>query len=272
MAPAAGLLLACFALAAPLQLHQDEPGVFAEPGGTAELHCSFRERLESGRAVRWYLRRDGGPPALLLRCDAHGGEPRHQCKHQHHRSSLRIRGARTTDSGVYYCAYIVASWLVFSDGCSLVVGGRPRGGGGLRGALQRVRPRRAPQRPAPRSRLPAQRRALRAGGRRRPAAALGHAQHHGRAATVAAGDSLPQRGLLLRSAGAAGHTRVRAAGLHRRRRPPALSPLAAAAWPRAALCSGGGGAAETSPPAPGCKSAAWGWGAAFSPALPKRKK
>ncbi|XP_068778231.1 uncharacterized protein [Struthio camelus] len=132
MAPAAGLLLACFALAAPLQLHQDEPGVFAEPGGTAELHCSFRERLESGRAVRWYLRRDGGPPALLLRCDAHGGEPRHQCKHQHHRSSLRIRGARTTDSGVYYCAYIVASWLVFSDGCSLVVGDSWRAGSWVR--------------------------------------------------------------------------------------------------------------------------------------------
>ncbi|XP_044846721.1 immunoglobulin kappa light chain-like isoform X2 [Mauremys mutica] len=70
----------------------------------------------------WYLRREGEKPTCIKRCLDDKNVSKFTCKHKTRSSTLEISNIQKTDSGIYYCAYLDSSYLLFGTGSALIVG------------------------------------------------------------------------------------------------------------------------------------------------------
>ncbi|XP_075763886.1 immunoglobulin kappa light chain-like [Pelodiscus sinensis] len=77
--------------------------------------------MEAGD-VFWYLRREGETPIRIKYCLDNLNASKFACKHETHSSTLEISNIQQNDAGVYYCAYIHSSYLIFGNGSTLIVG------------------------------------------------------------------------------------------------------------------------------------------------------
>ncbi|XP_030398232.1 immunoglobulin kappa light chain-like isoform X1 [Gopherus evgoodei] len=115
------LVLSSLVLGVQLFLHQTQRIQFVEVSDTAKIHCSAKEKLEGSRMF-WYLRREGKKPTCIKRCLDDQNVSKFTCKHKTHSSTLEISNVQKTECGVYYCAYIDSSYLLFGNGSALIVG------------------------------------------------------------------------------------------------------------------------------------------------------
>ncbi|XP_064330767.1 uncharacterized protein LOC135317960 [Phalacrocorax carbo] len=107
--------------AALLRLHQPQPVVAVEVGGTVEIRCEASEAMKSKAKVWWYHRGGRAGPSLVLDCQS-GTKGRFSCEYGGYSVTLRITGARPQDTGLYLCVY-GHSWLPdFGNGTALLVG------------------------------------------------------------------------------------------------------------------------------------------------------
>ncbi|CAM4676464.1 unnamed protein product [Lepidochelys olivacea] len=115
------LILSSLVLGVQLFLHQTQRIQFVEVSDNAKIHCSSTENLEESRMF-WYLRREGEKPTCIKRCLDDQNVSKFACKHKTHSSTLEIRNIQKAESGIYYCAYIDSSNLLFGNGSTLIVG------------------------------------------------------------------------------------------------------------------------------------------------------
>ncbi|XP_065430553.1 immunoglobulin kappa light chain-like [Chrysemys picta bellii] len=75
-----------------------------------------------GGDVFWYLRREGETPTCIKYCLDNLNVSKFACKHETHLSILEISNIQKNETGVYYCAFIYSSYLLFGNGTTLIVG------------------------------------------------------------------------------------------------------------------------------------------------------
>uniref|UniRef100_A0A8C3FQY4 Immunoglobulin domain-containing protein n=1 Tax=Chrysemys picta bellii TaxID=8478 RepID=A0A8C3FQY4_CHRPI len=110
-------------LGVQLFLYQTQRILFVEVNGTAKIYCSSKEKMEGGD-VFWYLRREGETPTCIKYCLDNLNVSKFACKHETHLSILEISNIQKNETGVYYCAFIYSSYLLFGNGTTLIVGGK----------------------------------------------------------------------------------------------------------------------------------------------------
>ncbi|XP_065276124.1 immunoglobulin kappa light chain-like [Emys orbicularis] len=115
------LVLSSLVLGVQLFLYQTQRILFVEVNGTAKIHCSSTEKMEGGD-VFWYLRREGETPTCIKYCLDNLNVSKFACKHETHLSTLEISNIQKNETGVYYCAFIYSSYLLFGNGTTLIVG------------------------------------------------------------------------------------------------------------------------------------------------------
>ncbi|KAM7138418.1 immunoglobulin kappa light chain-like [Macrochelys suwanniensis] len=115
------LVLSSLVLGVQLFLYQTQQILFVEVNGTAKIHCSSKEKMEGGD-VFWYLRREGEKPTCIKYCLDYLNVSKFACKHEAHLSTLEINNIQKNETGIYYCAYIDSSYLLFGNGSTLIVG------------------------------------------------------------------------------------------------------------------------------------------------------
>ncbi|XP_065276129.1 immunoglobulin kappa light chain-like [Emys orbicularis] len=115
------LVLSSLVLGVQLFLYQTQRIQFVEVSDTAKIHCSSKEKLEGSRMF-WYLRQEGEKPTCIKRCLDDQNVSKFACRHETHSSTLEISNIQKTESGIYYCAYIDSSYLLFGNGSTLTVG------------------------------------------------------------------------------------------------------------------------------------------------------
>ncbi|CAM4621920.1 unnamed protein product, partial [Lepidochelys kempii] len=108
-------------LGVQLFLYQTQQIQFVEVNGSAEIHCSSKEKME-GDDMFWYLRREGEKPICIKYCLDNLNVSKFACKHERHSSTLEINNIQKNETGVYYCAFIYTSYLIFGNGSTLIVG------------------------------------------------------------------------------------------------------------------------------------------------------
>ncbi|XP_065276493.1 immunoglobulin kappa light chain-like [Emys orbicularis] len=116
------LILSSLVLGVQLFLYQTQRIQFVDVSDTAKIHCSSKENLEGGSSIFWYLRREGETPTCIKRCLDDQKVGKFVCKHKTHSSTLEISNIQKTDSGIYYCAVRITSYLIFGNGSTLIVG------------------------------------------------------------------------------------------------------------------------------------------------------
>ncbi|KAM9114606.1 immunoglobulin kappa light chain-like [Pangshura tecta] len=117
------LILSSLVLEVQLLLYQTQQIQFVDVNDTARIHCSSTENLEGGGLkVFWYLRREGETPTCIKPCSDDQNVGKFDCKHKTRSSTLEISNTQKTESGIYYCAYISSSYLIFGNGTTLIVG------------------------------------------------------------------------------------------------------------------------------------------------------
>ncbi|CAM5175622.1 unnamed protein product, partial [Eretmochelys imbricata] len=116
------LLLSSLVLGVQLFLHQTQRIQFVEVGDTTKIHCSSTENLEGESNMFWYLRREGEKPTCIKRCLDDQNVSKFACKHETHSSTLEISNVQKTETGIYYCAVRITSYLLFGNGTTLIVG------------------------------------------------------------------------------------------------------------------------------------------------------
>ncbi|XP_071884218.1 uncharacterized protein [Anas platyrhynchos] len=117
---ATGLLLLWLAPATLLEVHQPQPVLFVEPGDSVNITCVMDETLD-GKHTLWYQRVRGEWPRLIHSCfqEAQG---EFSCEYTKGRAVLHIAAARPDHIGLYLCACISGSKLLFGNGTALIVG------------------------------------------------------------------------------------------------------------------------------------------------------
>ncbi|XP_075764425.1 immunoglobulin kappa light chain-like, partial [Pelodiscus sinensis] len=95
---------------------------FVEVGDTATILCSFQKILEGGEEVFWYLRREGETLTCFKKCFNDQDVSKFVCKHEPHGTTLKINNLQRNETGVYYCAVTITSYLIFGNGSTLIVG------------------------------------------------------------------------------------------------------------------------------------------------------
>ncbi|XP_043357738.1 immunoglobulin kappa light chain-like [Dermochelys coriacea] len=116
------LILSSLVLGVQLFLYQTQRIQFVEVNDTAKIHCSSTENLEGGSSILWYLRREGETPTCIKSCLDDQNVSKFACKHETHGSTLEISNVQKTDTGIYYCAVRITSYLLFGNGSTLIVG------------------------------------------------------------------------------------------------------------------------------------------------------
>lgn len=108
-----------------------EPFQFVDNGHMAQILCVSTEKISSGIFFSWYKRRENGIPVLVEDCSHNNSKKnslssiaRFTCKAEEQRIILEISNVETEDSGIYLCATRYSGFLSFSNGSSLVVGGK----------------------------------------------------------------------------------------------------------------------------------------------------
>ncbi|XP_074979107.1 uncharacterized protein LOC142070040 [Caretta caretta] len=115
------LVLSSLVLGVQLFLYQTQQIQFVEVNGSAEIHCSSKEKME-GDDMFWYLRREEEKPICIKYCLDNLNVSKFACKHERHSSTLEINNVQKNETGVYYCAFIYTSYLIFGNGSTLIVG------------------------------------------------------------------------------------------------------------------------------------------------------
>ncbi|KAG6929293.1 immunoglobulin kappa light chain-like [Chelydra serpentina] len=116
------LVLSSLVLGVQLFLYQTQRIQFVKVSETAKIHCSFKENLEGGNRIFWYLRREGETPTCVKSCLDDQNVSKFVCKPERHSSTLEISNIQKTESGIYYCAVRITSYLIFGNGSTLIVG------------------------------------------------------------------------------------------------------------------------------------------------------
>uniref|UniRef100_A0A8B9ZF58 Ig-like domain-containing protein n=1 Tax=Anas platyrhynchos TaxID=8839 RepID=A0A8B9ZF58_ANAPL len=118
---ATGLLLLWLAPATLLEVHQPQPVLFVEPSTPVKITCILDEGLDGKGNVFWYRRLHGERPRLIHSCfqEAQG---EFSCEYTKGRAVLHIAAARPDHIGLYLCACISGSKLLFGNGTALIVG------------------------------------------------------------------------------------------------------------------------------------------------------
>ncbi|XP_077697744.1 immunoglobulin kappa light chain-like [Eretmochelys imbricata] len=116
------LILSSLVLGVQLFLYQTQRIQSVEVSDTAKIHCSSTENLEGGSSILWYLRREGETPTCIKSCLDDQNVSKFACKHETHSSTLEISNVQKTETGIYYCAVRITSYLLFGNGTTLIVG------------------------------------------------------------------------------------------------------------------------------------------------------
>ncbi|XP_068519346.1 uncharacterized protein [Anas acuta] len=117
---AMGLLLLLLAPATLLEVHQPQPFLFVEPGDSVNITCVMDKTLD-GKHTLWYRRVRGEWPRLIHSCFQEAQEE-FSCEYTKGRAVLHIAAARPDHTGLYLCACIFGSKLLFGNGTALIVG------------------------------------------------------------------------------------------------------------------------------------------------------
>ncbi|XP_032060205.1 uncharacterized protein LOC116499561 [Aythya fuligula] len=104
-----------------LAVQQPQPFLFVEPSTPVDISCILGEGLDGKLNVFWYRRVHGERPRLILSCDQEAREG-FSCKYTKGRAVLHIAAARRDHIGLYLCACISGSKLLFGNGTALIVG------------------------------------------------------------------------------------------------------------------------------------------------------
>ncbi|XP_068519342.1 uncharacterized protein [Anas acuta] len=118
---APGLLLLWLAPATLLAVQQPQPFLFVDTSSPVNISCILGEMLDGKGNVFWYRRVRGERPRLILNCNQElQGE--FYCEYTKGRAVLHITAARRDHTGLYLCASIAGSKLLFGNGTALIVG------------------------------------------------------------------------------------------------------------------------------------------------------
>nr|XP_038023785.1 uncharacterized protein LOC113839888 isoform X7 [Anas platyrhynchos] len=118
---ATGLLLLWLAPATLLKVHQPQPFLFVEPSTPVAISCVMDETLDGQHNTLWYRRVRGERPRFILSCDQEVQDG-FSCEYTKGRAVLHIAAARPDHIGLYLCACISGSKLLFGNGTALIVG------------------------------------------------------------------------------------------------------------------------------------------------------
>ncbi|XP_043357818.1 uncharacterized protein LOC119847957 [Dermochelys coriacea] len=117
------LLLSSMVLGAQLSLYPTQQFLFVEISATAKIPCSSKEKLEGGGiSVYWYRRREGEERTCIKKCLNDQNVSKFACKPETRGMTLEIYNVQQKESADYYCAIKSSSYLIFSNGATLIVG------------------------------------------------------------------------------------------------------------------------------------------------------
>ncbi|XP_067425637.1 uncharacterized protein [Emydura macquarii macquarii] len=116
------LILSSLVLEVQLFLYRTQEIQFVEVSDTAKIPCLSKEKLEGGDEVFWYLRREGEKPTCIKKCFDDQNVSKFVCKRETTSATLEISNIQKNESGIYYCAVTVTSYLIFGNGSTLIVG------------------------------------------------------------------------------------------------------------------------------------------------------
>ncbi|MEE6491352.1 hypothetical protein FKM82_016193 [Ascaphus truei] len=121
------LLLLSEVVVSQFVLYQPQEVQFIDVNSTAALSCESNETLDWGIKVFWYKRiwRMGEAPIFILitSCSNNTNKHKYLCESNNANSvTLRIYNVQRNDSGVYYCADLYVSALIFANGTTLIAG------------------------------------------------------------------------------------------------------------------------------------------------------
>ncbi|XP_038239331.2 uncharacterized protein LOC119848043 [Dermochelys coriacea] len=117
------LIFSSMVLGAQLTLYPTQRFLFVEISATAKIPCSSKEKLEGGGiSVYWYRRREGEGSTCIKKCLNDQNVSKFACKPETRGMTLEIYNVQQKESGDYYCAVKSSSYLIFSNGATLIVG------------------------------------------------------------------------------------------------------------------------------------------------------